>query len=44
MQTIKVALEYIACYSSAFLIGSVTGGVIGFYIRGSFEQTYDDSI
>ena len=44
MQAIKVMLEYIACYSSAFLIGSVIGGVIGFYARGAVEQTYDDSI
>lgn len=42
MQTIRTALEYIACYSSAFLIGCVIGGVIGYYVRGSFEQTYDD--
>ena len=44
MQTIRVALEYVACYSSAFLIGCVIGGVVGFYARGMVEQSYDDSL
>ncbi len=42
MQTIKVALEYMACYSTAFLIGTVVGGVIGFYIRRQWDELYSE--
>lgn len=42
MQTIKVMLEYVACYSSAFLIGTVVGGVIGFYVRRQWDEQYGE--
>jgi hypothetical protein len=42
METIKVALEYMACYSTAFVLGVIVGAAIGFYVRGQWNELYNE--
>jgi hypothetical protein len=42
METIKVALEYMACYSTAFVLGFVGGAAVGFYVRRQWDELYNE--